>query len=153
MSVKRGLEEGEESLAKVQKTEVQSTVGREEWMKVMAMDLKCRVPGIEDGLIVVQNMEFKEWDFSLPTLAWPQKLNAQPRAPPPLYTAGEFRQRIQAAMPYLGSMDWSNVLLAGGAVFAFVNPSKNPDKYVFGDLDFFLYGLKSPEEASARAIK
>jgi hypothetical protein len=68
-------------------------------------------------------------------------------------TLSDFKSRLYEDLPFLAKIDWSNVLLAGGAVTAYITPSADKFQYKFGDLDFFIHGLQDATEATDRALR
>jgi hypothetical protein len=105
---------------------------------VLKTDAKYRTPGVKDDLIVMKKIEFKPWDFTIPTIT--QFVSDDDRNTE--LKASTVRKNLLKALPFLKNIKWDNILLAGGAVTAFVNPYREPVHHDdFNDLDFFIYGL------------
>lgn len=71
----------------------------------------------------------------------------------------EFQTKFHAFTGGLlgGAFDWSGVFVAGGAVLACLQPTKvsapvmkNQDPFLDSDIDLFIYGIRSHDEATAR---
>lgn len=105
--------------------------GMEDVLKTMEVDRIYRYPGVKDDLLSLDEFAFKEWDFSLPTLCpgrpFDRFKSTLPGDEDPSdatknvnlngsFTLAEFRKRFLAELPFLEDIDWTNVILAGGAV-------------------------------------
>lgn len=94
---------------------------------------------MKDDLIIMEDIEFKTWDYTMPTI---QTDDPFPEYEVKHLNASTVKENLFNALPFLRALNWDNILLAGGVMTAFVTPSTKPvDGNQFGDLDFFIYGL------------
>jgi hypothetical protein len=109
--------------------------------KVLADDSKYRVVGQDEvDLFSVNDLKAEEWDYSLPTLTRDRNSNGELKMNDQLFER-EFRRKF----PF--TISWENLLVAGGC------PANIVHQGSYDDIDFFLYGLSSKEEATKRVEK
>lgn len=108
---------------------------------VLTEDSKRRSVGQDDvDLFGIEDVKQGEWDYSLPTLTSGKSNCGELRNSNKLF-AGEFSDEFPFAIT------WDNLFVAGGC------PSSIVRRTNFEDIDFFIYGLSSKAEATARVEK
>ncbi len=115
---------------------------------VLKVDRACRDfrgvgRGLEGDLHRICDLRPKEWDYSLPTLAHNDNvfLKKKIRAT----DAETIKEKFFKECPVFREITWDNMLVAGGCI-----GKHFCDIQVKNDVDIFLYGLKTVEEAEAK---
>jgi len=110
--------------------------------QVLSTDAKNRVVGQEDvDLFTMSELKHDEWDYSFPTL-----VSGNTPYREPTKNTEAFRSALSKQFPF--KIDMTNLLLAGGCCSEiYLTGSAS------GDMDLFVYGLSSPEEATNRVRK
>ena len=115
---------------------------------ILEMDKKFRYEGVEDDLYYFKDLQYKKWDYSLPTLTPKEKqyrcFRCDVRKMNEYYLIKTFYKLWIIAE----DMDMSNILFAGGAISNIINGDICGRR---SDLDIFVYGL-SQEEATLKLI-
>tara|TARA_R100001163_G_C5067992_1_gene207631 strand:+ start:7209 stop:7787 length:579 start_codon:yes stop_codon:yes gene_type:complete len=141
----------------------------EEFMDVWETDRNCRFNGIKGDLHTLPVLDLSaEWEKNPPfptikqtTVNPNPNLNHQNQISyyPYPKTNKEFSKRFFEACPYFNNMNFDNVCVAGGVISHLLKFSKRSIGTNFGkdnrnfrintdqDIDIFLYGFKSSDEA------
>ncbi len=116
---------------------------------VLAADALHRYPGVAKGLVPLSELALKAWDYSHPTL---EMENNRPNAysEVKIRTTDEFVSHFYSQYWYLRDVPLDGLLIAGGAAGQFVLKKADTMLWKASDVDIFVYGQKSPEEATER---
>ena len=114
--------------------------------QLLALDAAQRVPGRTDDSILHQldDLTVKSWDFSSPTVMTGGEQNY---AVPQIENPENYAVRFYNKYPFMRGVNMDNLLVAGGAAGQFVCTRSSESA---SDLDVFVYGLNTPEDATAR---
>ena len=132
---------------------------------VLRTDREHRRVGVRDGLIPLEDLSEKQWNLSKPTLVAPKhswhRAEMGPTPLPVLSPAGRVRAppvekegrkrsfctsssdvhaHLREVVPFLDKLDWSHVVVAGGAVIGAIVGEG------FSDIDFFFVDVGSEAE-------
>jgi hypothetical protein len=111
--------------------------------EVLKIDAANRRPATNAELYKLEDIVPKEWDYSLPTFASQENVFLKKQINQ--MTSEKFRDIFFNKYPELTGINWENVLIAGGCVGSGV--AKN---FKTTDIDFFLYGFSTIEEAEKK---
>ncbi len=112
---------------------------------VLKVDRACRDRrGVCEGdLYRICDIQPKEWDYSLPTLAHNDNVFLKKKIK--ATDAEQIKEKFFKEHPVFREITWDNMLVAGGCIGKHFCDIK-----VENDVDIFLYGLKTVEEAETR---
>lgn len=109
--------------------------------KVLADDSKYRVVGQDEvDLFSANDLKADEWDYSLPTLTRDENRHGELKV-----NDESFRRQFAIRFPF--NISWDNLVVAGGCPASIIHGRH------YDDIDFFVYGLSSKEEATERVEK
>lgn len=110
--------------------------------EMLAIDNKYRLVGATGDLRdITAGIEMQKWTYPLPSVTTSNRYN--------ISSTGLVIPDIEKLWQAIGKkVDMSNLVLAGGSVAYHLTGRGS-----FSDLDFFIYGLKTPEEATERALR
>lgn len=108
--------------------------------KILQIDSLYRHSGVTGDLFSIDDLDRHiAWDYSLPTIVLKQPEYQQQKIGKLVESDHEFRQSIFSEYPMLQSLDFNNILIAGGFVSSHVYKI---DEYIeTRDIDIFIYGL------------
>lgn len=113
-------------------------------LNLLEEDSKHRYIGVTEDLFTLHDLSPESsWDYSLPTLVSTSdysKIKIE-------RNNDQFKKSFYNNIPYLNTIDLSNMLIAGGSIRSVLLNSR------INDVDIFLYGLKTPTEAKSRIEK
>lgn len=115
--------------------------------KVLKTDAKRRIVGIDGGLIPLEDLKLKSWDFGVPTLVdsgVETSFGERTICP----DVGEFTKRFYEKYSLLEDVDMTGLLIAGSSVAQFITGGKQ--SWSANDVDIFIYGQKNTDASSAR---
>ena len=119
----------------------------EDLLKTIKIDKQYRLPGVEEGLYQVEQLQRDaKWDFCLPTIYY-YKNHIKFNLPNDM---DDFQERIDRMYSFLSNFNWNNCLLAGGCLSYLVGNIPEPEETVV-DLDIFFYGCN--EEQAIEKIR
>lgn len=121
-----------------------SLLGKNIVEEVLRKDTLHRKVGHDAPLHLLETLEQKSWDFTLPTLT--QGGNYGDFRREILTSAKDFTEKFYKRYPILKGITFDNILIAGGSVSNIVYKAKTTEEL---DVDVFVYGLTT-EEASKR---
>ena len=126
--------------------------------EVLANDTKHRYVGVDKGLIPLEDLRLKSWDYSSPTLE--MKTQAEIHAESmgaekafqemTLCKTDNFVRLFYHRYPELKGVNLNGLLVAGSAVGQFIRLQQGDPVWRASDVDIFLYGHASPEASQAR---
>jgi len=106
---------------------------------VLKKDAEYCMQGVTDDLFTTKDVTLnsKSWDYSLPTLT----NNAVARRSKDKWVNNNIGKRFFDEYPIFKDFDFSNILVAGGAVSHFIRR----DYHFLNDIDLFVFGLDEKE--------
>ena len=110
--------------------------------EILQIDANCRVPGIAGDLHKLETLQVnKDWTYDAPTLV---KAHSNYLSQTYINNLNDFKNRFYNKYRILFNIDLTNLFVAGGAIRStLLNQSTK-------DLDIFVYGLNSPNDATIR---
>jgi hypothetical protein len=115
--------------------------------QVLEIDRVSRVVGIQGDLFSIDDIKpNQKWDYSLPTLVRLAKDEPKHKTVKQgKYTTETFVKAWNEKYPLLKNFNYKNICIAGGSVCDFITMGQ-----VYGDFDFFVYGIHSAQEVYTR---
>jgi len=118
--------------------------------ELLALDASRRIVGVSGGLIPIEELEPKSWDFTAPTLE--SKRNDTYEERTLLNSSDTFAKLFYDRYPPLKGVPLDGLLIAGSSVGQFIQSDGVSTNWTASDVDIFVYGKESPDKRVERFI-